>query len=309
MENNYKFNPLLEKLRISKAADNGKYNFLITKDSTKLFYRYYLPPEIDKIIVVAHGAGGNGDYYVILADQVFNEHIGVYVMDYRGHGYSEGKRGDIKSIKELLSDFDEFVSLIQEKHRNVPIFLFGESMGGALIINYLAKYNSPEITEVIKGVILFSPAIKLKMKYSIKQIFLAIPFLLTYLFAPSARIIDITKGPVDEGIANPIHIEYDKTDENHLKKISPRYLLNLVRLIEKSYNLADKITAPIIIFQGTNDPVIDIDGIEKFYERCSSSDKTLELVDGGRHVLFTDPIANSKENNIWKKLNNWLKNH
>ncbi|MHA1271727.1 MAG: alpha/beta fold hydrolase [Candidatus Helarchaeota archaeon] len=298
----FEFNPLLEKLRITFDAGEGSYDFFYADDGVKLFYRYYIPPKIEKIIIVAHGAGGNGDYYILLADQVFNENIAVYVMDYRGHGYSEGKKGDIKKFENILNDFDKFIILVKQQHPKIPIFLFGESMGAPVIINYLSNYDIN-----INGVILFSPAVKIKIKFSVKQILMVVPLALIYLFAPGACLISMNQGRDSTGIANPIHLEYDKTDDLHLKKISIRYLLTLNSIIKKAFNCAENINHPILLVQGEIDPSIDLNGVKDFFERISSNDKQLIIIPNGTHALFTDPNANSTENNIWDILRDWLR--
>jgi len=192
--------------------------------------------------------------------------------------------------------------LIRNRHKDIPLFLFGESMGAPVIINFLAKYKVS-----INGIILFSPAVKLKL--SLKQILSVIPLSLIYLFAPGVPIINMNSGRNSTGISNPIHLEYDRTDELHLKKISIRYLLTLNKIIKKAFKLASVITQPILIIQGENDPVLNIDGIEQFFDECSSRDKELVIINNATHALFTDPNACSDKQNIWKILKEWLDKH
>lgn len=59
---NFKFNPLLEKLRITFSAGEGEQKFFKNSSGLKLFYRYFLPVVVKKIVLVSHVAGGNGDY-------------------------------------------------------------------------------------------------------------------------------------------------------------------------------------------------------------------------------------------------------
>ncbi len=297
----YEFNPLLKKLRTTFLAGDGGFDYFKNSSGLKLFYRFFLPSNLNKIIIVNHGAGGNGEYHVLLADEVISENVGVYVMDYRGHGNSEGKRGDIEDFRLILSDLHEFVLFIKNKHPAIPIILHGESMGGAVAINYLCLYQSD-----IKGLLLFSPALKLKVRLNVKDFFIILLSLIVYLFSPGYPFIKMERKDYS-GTANPLHEEYDKTDPLHLKKLSPRYILQLNSYIHKAFNSAKFIDIPTLIFQGEKDPAVDSEGIKDFFNRCSSKNKELFIVPNGLHALYTDPNSTKPEINIWNKLRNWLK--
>ena len=109
MENNnsiiLELNPLLEKLRENPVANNSENYYFESFDKTKIFYRLWRPKTvIKKIIIVAHGMGGHGEFFVLLADKLVEHEIMVIAPDYRNHGHSEGKKGDFKKFRDLLKD-------------------------------------------------------------------------------------------------------------------------------------------------------------------------------------------------------------
>ena len=109
-------NPLLQQLREEPVAGNGENHYLSSFDGTKIFYRVWKPSsEINKIIIISHGMGGHGEFFVLLADKVFNEGIMVIAPDYRNHGHSDGKKGDLKRFKYILQDLHEFINYISEQ--------------------------------------------------------------------------------------------------------------------------------------------------------------------------------------------------
>ena len=114
-----------------------------------------------------------------------------------------------------------------------------------------------------------------------------------------------TKGNESEGIKNPIHQEYDRTDPLHLDTISTRYFLNLFRYIKKAKKVAPTIKIPTLIFQGTDDPAISPDGVRSFYNHVGAPEKRIVLIEGGLHSLFTDPSFQDK----WPILIDWLNAH
>ncbi|MCK4239792.1 MAG: alpha/beta fold hydrolase, partial [Candidatus Lokiarchaeota archaeon] len=134
-------NPLLQQLRENPIAGKGENFYFNSFDNTKIFYRIWKPiNDIKKIIIVSHGMGGHGEFFVLLADKLYNEGIMVIAPDYRNHGHSDGKKGDLKRFKYILQDLHEFINYISDQHPDTPIYLFGESMGGAVNINYVAEY-------------------------------------------------------------------------------------------------------------------------------------------------------------------------
>jgi len=299
------FNPILEKLREYPVAGNSENHYFESFDKTKIFYRLWRPKaEIKKIVIVAHGMGGHGEFFVLLADKLIDHEIMVIAPDYRNHGYSEGKKGDLKKFRNILKDLHYFINFIMDKYKDIPIYLCGESMGGTVCINFVKEFSEAFLN--LSGLILFSPGIKVKFsrKSLLELILISIPLLILRIFGPSIRIIP-AKGREEQGIKNPIHQQYDREDPLHLEKISARYLFQLFKFMRKTKKIAHLITIPTIIFQGTEDKGISLEGVQEFFEKLSSKDKKLEVIEGGYHELLTDTNFQNK----WSNLINWINQH
>jgi len=298
-------NPILEKLRENPVAGNSENFYFESFDKTKIFYRLWRPQTtIKKIVVVAHGMGGHGEFFVLLADKLIEHKIMIVAPDYRNHGHSEGKKGDIKEFRDLLKDLHCFINFIMDKYKNIPIYLCGESMGGTVCINFVKEFSEAFLN--LSGLILFSPGIKVKFskKSLLELILISFPLLILRIFIPSIRIIS-AKGREEQGIKNPIHQQYDREDPLHLEKISVRYLFQLLKYMRKTKKIAHLITIPTIIFQGTKDKGISLEGVQEFCEKLPSKDKKLEIIEGGYHELLTDTNFQNK----WSNLINWINQH
>ncbi|MFW9900642.1 MAG: alpha/beta hydrolase [Candidatus Thorarchaeota archaeon] len=298
-------NPLLEKLRENPVASNSENHYFESFDKTKIFYRVWSPQRtIKKIVVVAHGMGGHGEFFVLLADKLVEHEIMVIAPDYRNHGHSEGKKGDLKKFRHLLKDMQCFINFIRDKHKNTPIYLCGESMGGTVCINFAKEFSETFLN--LSGLMLFSPGVKVKFskKSLLELILMSFPLSILRIFSPSLRIIP-AKGREEQGIKNPIHQQYDQEDPLHLEKISARYLFQLLKYMRRTKKIAQHITIPAIIFQGAQDRGISLEGVQEFFEGISSKDKNLEVIEGGYHELITDPDFQNK----WSVLINWLNQH
>ncbi|MFX0058904.1 MAG: alpha/beta fold hydrolase [Candidatus Hodarchaeota archaeon] len=297
-------NPLLQKLRENPIAKESENSFFESFDRTKIFYRLWQPETIKKILIINHGMGGHGEYFVLLADRLIENEIMVIVPDYRNHGFSEGKKGDLKKFRYLLKDLHCFINFISNRYKNIPIYLCGDSMGGTVCINFAKEF--PETFLSLSGLVLFSPGIKIKLskKFLLGLIFLAFPLFLIRICFPSIPIISV-KGREELGIKNRIHQQYDREDPIHLKKISTRYLFQLFKYMRKTRKIAPYIPIPTVIFQGTEDKGISMKYVQIFFENISFKDKKLELIEGGYHALLTDPDFQNK----WSVMINWFKQH
>ncbi len=112
----------------------------ITSDNKKLNGYRYLAHDNQKGEVPAKGyilmALGNA----MISDQIIKHLRGfaekgydVYIYDYRGYGYSEGKR----RINAIIEDYKEIIiSLNQKYDRHM---LYGVSFGGAVIMNAIGS--------------------------------------------------------------------------------------------------------------------------------------------------------------------------
>ncbi|XP_028091344.1 caffeoylshikimate esterase-like [Camellia sinensis] len=83
---------------------------------------------------------------------------GVFAMDYPGFGLSEGLHGYIPSFDILVDDVIEQYSKTKENPEfgSLPRFLFGQSMGGAVVLKVHLKQP-----HAWNGAILVAPMCKI----------------------------------------------------------------------------------------------------------------------------------------------------
>jgi len=142
--------------------------FLEATDGIKLAVRVYMPPSSAPTrasMIFYHGGGAHsGAGYQLLAQQLASVHgIQVYQPDLRGHGKSEGDRGDSPSVEQVYQDIDTVVSHVrkQQEHsenENVPLFLGGHSSGAGLVIQYATAHDRSVVDQhKLAGFVLLSP--------------------------------------------------------------------------------------------------------------------------------------------------------
>ena len=148
-------------LQIQDALDSKlKDSQLITaSDGIKLAYYDFAAKQTASVLIFYHGGGiWSHGLYQTMAEQLSEKGISVYLFDLRGHGNSEGSRGDTPKVAQVWQDIDTAISFVKHKHPAAKVFLGGHSSGAGLLLNYSdAKKES-----VIDGYVFVAPYLGIK---------------------------------------------------------------------------------------------------------------------------------------------------
>ncbi|MEQ1745610.1 MAG: lysophospholipase [Saprospiraceae bacterium] len=100
-------------------------------------------------ITLVHGQGEHIGRYDHLG-RWFNERgVAVLGYDHQGYGQSGGTRGHAKNLAFLLNDIGQAFGQTQERYPDTRHFLYGHSMGGNLVLNYLLRRRPTDLTGVV----------------------------------------------------------------------------------------------------------------------------------------------------------------
>jgi acylglycerol lipase len=112
-------------------------------DGTKrALYRW--PCEVSRSVasvLIVPGLGEHGGRYAAVAKVIAQAGFDVHAVDLIGHGLSPGPRGCIESYAGLLDEIEVAMQAMAEKSPQLPVVLWGHSMGGNLVLNYLLRRN------------------------------------------------------------------------------------------------------------------------------------------------------------------------
>lgn len=131
--------------------------FFHASDGLQLAYYSFVPTNPKAVVVFYHGGGAwSNKLYQYMARELSNMYnIAVYLFDIRGHGNSQGARGDAPSRERVWEDVNNAINFVHERHIHLPLFLSGHSAGGGLLLNH--SYWKSAQTKNVKGYILFAP--------------------------------------------------------------------------------------------------------------------------------------------------------
>jgi len=116
-------------------------------------YRWRPGVEPHAVMVVAHGAAEHALRYDRFARALNQAGIEVLAMDHRGHGQSPGPDGlgdfGAGGWDGLVADLGQFIDSAHESHPELPVVVFGHSMGAAAVQQY-----APDGSQAIAALIL-----------------------------------------------------------------------------------------------------------------------------------------------------------
>lgn len=123
---------------------------LFSLDTGKFRLRtfFWSPSEPKAVIALVHGLGEHAGRYEHLGQYFSSRGVAVVAMDHRGHGTTPGTKGHCGTMNSFYKTIDALLDLVQTRFPNIPVFLYGHSMGGNVTLNY-ALTQSPAVNGVI----------------------------------------------------------------------------------------------------------------------------------------------------------------
>jgi len=267
----------------------------VSADGLQLFYQLWRPRDREKAaLCVAHGLGEHSGRYSNLVEKLVPLGWGIFALDHRGHGKSQGKRGHVSSFAQYTDDLDAFIDLIQSKSKG-PLFLLGHSMGGLISLSYAILHP-----DKIKGVVSSGAALKLAVE---------VPKFKEKLGRFMSRVWP-TLSLDNELDPNMLSHDADvvdayKNDPLVHTKVSARWFTEFVAQIDWAHKNAHKLRVPCLILQGGDDRIVHPDGSRKFFENVQSEDKEFKLYDGLYHEIMNEIRKDEPLSDIAR----WLDEH
>ena len=253
-------------------------NYISTTDNLKLNFRIYGEVQnTNKVFIVSHGYGEHQGFYSDFADFFSDNGFLVITYDLRSHGLSEGRRGDVADFDLFLTDLNVIVNYAKNLKSDMQIFLFGHSLGGTIVINYLIRFNDFKISKAIVS----SPWLKLAFDPPFYKLLLA---KIGKLLFPSLVI----KGELNTAdlSRDTEFINKFENDAFTYDKISSRYYFSILNAGLYAMENASKIKIPVLVSHGDDDKVVSYEASKQF---CLNSGAEFKSWDGGyKHVVFSE---------------------
>jgi alpha-beta hydrolase superfamily lysophospholipase len=251
-------------------------------DGLNLFAQLWQPETKPHAVVnLVHGMGEHSTRYHHWAERFVNKGFAVVAFDLRGHGQSDGKLGHIPSFEALMRDVDLLFEEQKKLFPEIPVYLYGHSLGGNLVLNY-ALHRKPHL----QGLIATSPWLELAMQ----------PSKALLAFAKIAK--NIMPALQQDTKLNADFLSQDKNEVQKYKqdklvhgKISINMFFEVVKAGIWALENAKSLNIKTLILHGTGDQITSHKASERFAQAASEFAHA-KLWQGAYHELHHEEIRN-----------------
>jgi acylglycerol lipase len=257
----------------------GRAHF-VASDGAVLPVRAWLPKDGQPkaIVVGLHGFNDYSQAFVLPGKYLSEQGVAVYAYDQRGFGKAPG-RGLWAGTEAYVADLAEFTGQLRKRHGNLPIYVLGESMGGAVAIVAMASDRPPA-----DGVILSAPAVWARD---------TMPWYQRALLAVTVHAM-----PWLELTGEGLHIQASDNiemlrglgrDPLVIKATRVDAMDGLADLMDEAQARVGRLSRPVLVLYGEKDEVIPKEPIYLMLNKLPQGAETrVGFYEGGYHLLLRD---------------------
>lgn len=266
-----------------------------SEDGLQLFGQGWRPDQEAKgLVCLVHGLGEHGGRYSHVGKVLADAGYVLATFDLRGHGKSGGKRGHSPSYEAFMDDIEILLKENIIRFPEIPIFLYGHSLGALLILNFVVRRKTK-----LNGLIITGPALRNELENQRGKV--AMINILHRVF-PALTMptgLDVNKLSQDREVVEAY--VNDPLVHNKATMIMAKYSLQSIDWI---FDHATKIQEPILIMQGSKDKICFPSGTRDFVNKLSG-DVTVKFWDGLYHEIHNEPGGDE----VLRFMINWLNAH
>lgn len=271
-----------------------------TSDGKLLFLRHWVAsPGTGRAVLIFHGITAYSEPYgKPIAEDLARAGFDVFGLDLRGHGRSDGVRGDYPSEERFAADLCETTAFL--KSRFPKVIVLGHSLG---ILSAVVAINRCPAT--IDGLILLSGGRAVRPgAYGKPTARAAVRTLFAVALFPHRRLIEYYReGMV--GREDPLfNFRYSARFFAVLYGTSAWSVVKMMRRNELDSPNTTVLGAPdipLLAGVGDRDELFTVDSARTFFDGLPFEEKEFVVVPGGRHTAFPP--------GSWGPLVAWLRKH
>lgn len=273
-----------EEAAVKRSNFKGPHEHFATSDGKTLFLRRWDPDTInlrkkDIAVLLFHGVTAHSGAYDMAGNPISSAGYTTFGLDLRGHGLSDGNRGDSPNKERYIADLAESVKYLKSLGYK-RIVILGHSLGVASAI-----CTANAVPEDISGLILLSGAYEGKKSTSTPtSLFKKIRIVASSVFRPSFQVIEAYSETMT-GLKDPL--------------FNFRYTLRFLTMIDvKQLKLPANMNIPVLVGVGDKDELFDVDKVKEFYDLIPGNKKEFLVMKNATHANI--PVES------WDEIVKWL---
>ncbi|HJS32063.1 MAG TPA: lysophospholipase [Alphaproteobacteria bacterium] len=255
---------------------------LIMQDGAELALHRWQPEGQPSAVVLAlHGFNETGKSFALPGAAWVKEGVALYAYDQRGFGASP-HRGIWPGTESLVADLETATVLIAARHPGVPLYVLGESMGGAVVMVASARGKIRHVD----GAILVAPAVRGRETLNV--------FARAGLWVFAHTVPWLAGYPRNTGITptdNKEALRALARDPLVIKDTRIDAVWGLVNLMDDALGAAAKLERPALILLGARDDLVPDEPTDLMLRRLPPASRGARRVAeyrNGYHMLLRD---------------------
>ncbi|MDZ4833240.1 MAG: alpha/beta fold hydrolase [Candidatus Melainabacteria bacterium] len=262
----------------------------------KVPYRAWLPEQKpNEVILCVHGLGFSSASFAEFGRQMAAHGSATYAIDVRGFGQWMSKGQGLMDFEACLTDIESALKTLRKHYPSTPIYVVGESMGGAIALNAASRYP-----DLVNGLISSVPSSDRFAKAS-SELTIGAKYMIN-----KDKPVDISQEVVSRATANPTLRKKWEAEPLNRMKISPKELKQFDDFMKGNYDAAALVQrTPVLLLAGFKDKLVKPEGTIELFNAISCEDKLLMVVGDGEHLLL-------EENQLTEQLESmivvWIRN-
>lgn len=273
----------------------------IAHDGQRIPLRSWMPTgqEPAAVVIALHGFNDYSNFFAGPGKFLAGRAIAAYAFDQRGFGATPAA-GIWPGIPSLIKDLETLIALLRARHPDTPLYLFGESMGGAVVMVTIKKARDLGTRLGVDGVILSAPAVWGRETMPWYQ---SAALWLSAHIIPNAKLTG--QGLKIMASDNMEMLLALGRDPLVIKKTRVDAVYGLTNLMDAALQAARQLDLPSLILYGQRDEIIPRAPTELMLSRLPETGKAAREVifyANGYHMLTRD----LQRQTVWADIAKWI---
>lgn len=285
--------PMGEKKQAAKISES----IFITEDGASLPLRHWLPKkEVNAVLIALHGFNDYSFFFATPAEYLSHLGIACFAYDQRGFG-SSPNRGLWAGQETYIDDLQVLTRLLKQRYPKIPVYLLGESMGGAVIISAMGQATMPPVD----GIILAAPALWARetMPWYQTSLLWVAAHSVPWMVLTGEGVVKVTPSDNIKMLRALWH------DPWVIKGARVEAIYGLTDLMDSAFDNARSLYENTLMLYGEKDDIIPKEPTYAFLQTFLSTNKTNKTVaiyPNGHHLLLRDLKAET----TWQDIAAWI---
>ncbi|MGW8265160.1 MAG: alpha/beta hydrolase [Longimicrobiales bacterium] len=255
---------------------NTREGKIMAAEATELAWRIWEASEPRASVLLVHGLGEHSGRYRPLAEVLAAREISVFTFDLRGHGRSQGERGDVSAFPRFLEDLLVMEEVMTAELPQSPRFLLGHSLGGLIALERLRTLG-----EGFVGAVFSAPWLAVAQPGWLRRFGRALGWLFPRIPVPGG--LGPSRLTRDPGVA-----EAWRNDPLIHTRVTGGLFREAERVQRELLRSGLASSTPLLFLVPTADRVVDAGVTLDFVPRIVGGQVDLVILEGGLHEPFND---------------------